>query len=159
MILDNDKILRTCNRLAYEIIEQNEKSNEVFLIGIKEKGFEIAKIIKKNIVSISKKKVKLYPISVSKNRENSSINFDKALPKNLRIFIIDDVLNTGNTLFKCVNYLFTQNCLNIKTIVLIDRDHKKYPVNVDIKGVSLSTNFEDTVKVVSVNKKLKAVLV
>lgn len=159
MILDNDKILRTCNRLAYEIIEQNEKSNEIFLIGIKEKGFEIAKIIKKNIVSISKKKVKLYPISVSKNRENSSINFDKALPKNLRIFIIDDVLNTGNTLFKCVNYLFTQNCLNIKTIVLIDRDHKKYPVNVDIKGVSLSTNFEDTVKVVSVNKKLKAVLV
>ena len=159
MILDNDKILRTCNRLAYEIIEQNEKSNEVFLIGIKEKGFEIAKIIKKHIVSISKKKVKLYPISVSKNRENSAINFEKTLPKNLRIFIIDDVLNTGNTLFKCVNYLFTQNCHNIKTIVLIDRDYKKYPVNVDIKGVSLSTNFEDTVKVVSVNKKLKAVLV
>ena len=159
MILDNDKILRTCNRLAYEIIEQNEKSNEVFIIGIKEKGFEIAKIIKKNIVSISNKKVKLYPISVSKNGENSSINFDKALPKNLRIFLIDDVLNTGNTLFKCVNYLFTQNCHNIKTIVLIDRDHKKYPVNVDIKGVSLSTNFEDTVKVISANKKLKAVLV
>ena len=87
MILDNDKILRTCNRLAYEIIEQNEKSNEIFLIGIEEKGFEIAKIIKKNIVSISKKKVKLYPISVSKNRENSSINFDEALTKNLRIFI------------------------------------------------------------------------
>jgi len=81
MILDNDKILRTCNRLAYEIIEQNEKSNEVFLIGIKEKGFEIAKIIKKNIVSISKQKVKLYPISVSKNRKIVQLTLTKLFLK------------------------------------------------------------------------------
>ena len=73
--------------------------------------------------------------------------------------IIDDVFNTGKTLFKCVNYFFNDEYVNIKTIVLIDRDHKKYPVNVDIKGVSLSTNFEDTVKVISENKKLRAVLV
>ena len=73
--------------------------------------------------------------------------------------IIDDVLNTGKTLFKPVNYFFNIGCENIKTIVLIDRDHKKYPVNVDIKGFSLSTNFEDTVKVISKDKKLKAVLV
>ena len=62
-------------------------------------------------------------------------------------------------IISCVNYFFNSGCENIKTIVLIDRDHKKYPVNVDIKGVSLSTNFEDTVKVLSENKKLKAVLV
>ena len=33
------------------------------------------------------------------------------------------------------------------------------PANVDIKGFSLSTNFEDTVKVISKDKKLKAVLI
>ncbi len=161
MILDNDKILRVCNRLAYQIIEVSDGSNKIVLVGIKEKGFEIAKIIKKQIKFFSNKKVKLYPIKIEKinNNINSKIKFEHKFSNDCLTFIIDDVLNTGKTLFKCVNYFFNTEYVNIKTIVLIDRDHKKYPVNVDIKGVSLSTNFEDTVKVISENKKLRAVLV
>ena len=161
MILDNDKILRICNRLACQIVEVSDGSNKIVLVGIKEKGFEIAKIIEKQIKSFSNNKVKLYPIKIEKinNKINSEIKFEHKFSNDCLIFIIDDVLNTGKTLFKCVNYFFNAEYVNIKTIVLIDRDHKKYPVNVDIKGVSLSTNFEDTVKVVSENKKLRAVLV
>jgi len=161
MILDNDKILRVCNRLACQIVEVSDGSNKIVLVGIKEKGFEIAKIIEKKIKFFSNKKVKLYPIKIEKinNNINSKIKFEHKFSNDCLIFIIDDVLNTGKTLFKCVNYFFNAEYVNIKTIVLIDRDHKKYPVNVDIKGVSLSTNFEDTVKVISENKKLRAVLV
>ena len=161
MILDNDKILRICNRLACQIVEVSDGSNKIVLVGIKEKGFEIAKIIEKQIKSFSNNKVKLYPIKIEKinNKINSEIKFEHKFSNDCLIFIIDDVLNTGKTLFKCVNYFFNAEYVNIKTIVLIDRDHKKYPVNVDIKGVSLSTNFEDTVKVISENKKLRAILV
>ena len=161
MILDNDKILRICNRLACQIVEVSDGSNKAVLVGIKEKGFEIAKIIEKQIKSFSNNKVKLYPIKIEKinNNINSKIKFEHKFSNDCLIFIIDDVLNTGKTLFKCVNYFFNAEYVNIKTIVLIDRDHKKHPVNVDIKGVSLSTNFEDTVKVISENKKLRAVLV
>ena len=49
MILDNDKILRVCNRLACQIVEVSDGSNKIVLVGIKEKGFEIAKIIEKQI--------------------------------------------------------------------------------------------------------------
>ena len=161
MILNNDKILKVCNRLACQIVEVSDGSNKIVLVGIKEKGFEIAKIIEKKIKFFSNKKVKLYPIKIEKinNNINSKIKFEHKFSNDCLIFIIDDVLNTGKTLFKCVNYFFNAEYVNIKTIVLIDRDHKKYPVNVDIKGVSLSTNFEDTVKVISENKKLRAVLV
>ena len=161
MILDNDKILRVCNRLACQIVEVSDGSNKIVLVGIKEKGFEIAQIIEKQIKFFSNKKVKLYPIKIEKidNKINSKIKFEHKFSNDCLIFIIDDVLNTGKTLFKCVNYFFNAEYVNIKTIVLIDRDHKKHPVNVDIKGVSLSTNFEDTVKVISENKKLRAVLV
>lgn len=161
MILDNDKILRVCNRLACQIVEVSDGSNKIILVGIEDKGFEIAQIIEKQIKFFSNKKVKLYPIKIEKinNNINSKIKFEHKFSNDCLIFIIDDVLNTGKTLFKCVNYFFNAEYVNIKTIVLIDRDHKKYPVNVDIKGVSLSTNFEDTVKVISENKKLRAVLV
>lgn len=159
MILDNDKILRICNRLSCQIIEQSNDLDHTMLVGIKEKGFEIAEIIKKQITFFSKKDIKLYPIKIQKKIDDRKIIFDHKIPKDCTVFIIDDVLNTGKTLFKSVNYFFNIGCENIKTIVLIDRDHKKYPVNVDIKGVSLSTNFEDTVRVLSENKKLKAVLV
>ena len=118
-----------------------------------------SEIIKKQITLFSKKDIKLYPIKIQKDIDDKKILFDYKIPKNCTLFIIDDVLNTGKTLFKSVNYFFNIGCENIKTIVLIDRDHKKYPVNVDIKGFSLSTNFEDTVKVISKDKKLKAVLV
>ena len=159
MILDNNKILRICNRLSCQIIEESDNLNHVILIGIKEKGFEVAEIIKKQITLFSKKNIKLYPIKIQKDINDKKILFDYKIPKNFTVFIIDDVLNTGKTLFKVVNFFFNIGCENIKTIVLIDRDHKKYPVNVDIKGFSLSTNFEDTVKVISKDKKLKAVLV
>ncbi len=96
---------------------------------------------------------------MKKKNDSNSIKFNHKLSKNCLIFLIDDVLNTGKTLFKCVNYFFNVGLENIKTIVLIDRDHKKFPVNVDIKGVSLSTNFEDTVRIISEKKKLRAVLV
>lgn len=159
MILDNDKILRICNRLACQIVEETDKSEKIVLVGVREKGFEIAEIIEKQIKFFSKKKVKLYPIKIGKKNDDKKIKFDHKFSNDCLIFLIDDVLNTGKTLFKCVNYFFNIGFLNIKTIVLIDRDHKKFPVNVDIKGISLSTNFEDTVKVLYENKKLRAVLV
>ena len=126
MILDNDKILRVCNRLACQIVEMSDGSNKIVLVGIKEKGFEIAKIIEKQIKFFSNKKVKLYPIKIEKinNNINSKIKFEHKFSNDCLIFIIDDVLNTGKTLFKCVNYLFNAGYVNIKTIVLIDRDHK-----------------------------------
>ncbi len=158
MVLDNDKILRICNRLACQIVEETDVSKKIILIGIKEKGFEIAKLIQKKIKFFSNKKVKLCSIKIEK-KNNNKIKFEHKFSNDYLIFIIDDVLNTGKTLFKCVNYFFNAGYVNIKTIVLIDRDHKKYPVNVDIKGVSLSTNFEDTVKIISDNKKLRAILV
>jgi hypothetical protein len=35
-----------------------------------------------------------------------------------------------------------------KTVVLIDRNHKKYPVKADFKGLSLSTSLKEHVQVV-----------
>jgi len=159
-VLDFEKISRICGRLAYQILENNINEDEILLVGIKEKGYEIAKIIEQKLKNITSSKVHLKSITIDKKNPNQisevDINFD-LMPKS--VYLVDDVLNTGKTLMFAVNSLLKYDFDLIKTLVLIDRNHKKFPVKVDFKGISLSTNLDDTVKLISENKNLEAVLV
>ena len=159
-VLDFEKISRICGRLAYQILENNINEDEILLVGIKEKGYEIAKIIEQKLKDISSSKVHLKSITIDKKNPNQisevDINFD-FMPKS--VYLVDDVLNTGKTLMFAVNSLLKYDFNLIKTLVLIDRNHKRYPIKVDFKGISLSTNLDDTVKLISENKNLEAVLV
>tara|TARA_A100001388_G_scaffold275031_1_gene259765 strand:- start:1346 stop:1837 length:492 start_codon:yes stop_codon:yes gene_type:complete len=159
-VLDFEKISRICGRLAYQILENNINEDEILLVGIKEKGYEIAKIIEQKLNDITSNKVHLKSITIDKKNPNQiseiDINFN-LLPKS--VYLVDDVLNTGKTLMFAVNSLLKYDFNLIKTLVLIDRNHKRFPIKVDFKGISLSTNLDDTVKLISENKNLEAVLV
>ena len=45
-----------------------------------------------------------------------------------------------------------------KTAVLVNRNHKKYPVKADFKGISLSTSLKEHINVVLDNNDFKAIL-
>ena len=159
-VLDFEKISRICGRLAYQILENNINEDEILLVGIKEKGYEIAKIIEQKLKDITSSKVHLKSITIDKKNPNQISEFDinfNQMPKS--VYLVDDVLNTGKTLMFAVNSLLKHDFDLIKTLVLIDRNHKRYPIKVDFKGISLSTNLDDTVKLISENKNLEAVLV
>ena len=158
-VLDQDQILRICNRFAFQILENSIDSTVIHIIGIKEKGFDIAKIVERELKSITKKNISLSSIKIDKKNPKDSVLSDSNLNKNVdTIFLIDDVLNTGKTLIYSLSYLLKFNFKSIKTLVLIDRNHKQFPIKVDYKGISLSTNINDNIKLVNDNKKLKAIL-
>ena len=159
-VLDFEKISRICRRLAYQILENNINEDAILLVGIKEKGYEIAKIIEQKLKDITSSKVHLKSITIDKKNPNQISEFDinfNQMPKS--VYLVDDVLNTGKTLMFAVNSLLKYDFDLIKTLVLIDRNHKRFPIKVDFKGISLSTNLDDTVKLISENKNLEAVLV
>ena len=121
---------------------------------------EGAKIIEQKLKDINSSKVHLKSITIDKKNPNQISEFDinfNQMPKS--VYLVDDVLNTGKTLMFAVNSLLKYDFNLIKTLVLIDRNHKRYPIKVDFKGISLSTNLDDTVKLISENKNLEAVLV
>ena len=158
-VLDQDQILRICNRFAFQILENSIDSDVIHIIGIKEKGFDIAKIVERELKSITKKNISLSSIKIDKKNPKDSVLSDSNLNKNIdTIFLIDDVLNTGKTLIYTLSFLLKFNFKSIKTLVLIDRNHKQFPIKVDYKGISLSTNINDNIKLLSDNKKLKAIL-
>ena len=158
-VLDHSQILRICNRFAFQIIENSIENDDIYIIGIKIKGYEIAKIIKKQIESTCDKKVNLSYIEIDKKNPMDSIESDFIKNENIKkVFLIDDILNTGKTLAFSLSYLLNFNLNNIKTLVLIDRNHKQFPIKIDFKGISLSTNIDDKVKLLNEDKKLRAIL-
>ena len=75
-------------------------------------------------------------------------NFELDEMKNKSIVLIDDVLNSGKTLLYGVKFLLDIPLSNFNTVVLIDRNHKKFPIKIDFKGISLSTSIDENVNVV-----------
>ena len=159
-VLDHKKIIRICNRLAYQIIENSENEKPIILIGIKEKGFEVSKLIMRELNKICNNKIILRNIEIDKTSPKNSLkcNLESTFKSSEKVFLIDDVLNTGKTLMYSVNKLLDYDFNSIKTVVLIDRNHKKFPVKVDFKGISLSTNYDDTVKLNFKKNNLEAII-
>ena len=78
--------------------------------------------------------------------------------KNKPIVLVDDVLNSGTTLMYGIKYFLDVPLKRFKTAVLVNRNHKKYPVKADFKGISLSTSIKEHVEVVFDKKNSKAFL-
>jgi pyrimidine operon attenuation protein/uracil phosphoribosyltransferase len=62
------------------------------------------------------------------------------------VVVVDDVLNSGATLIYGVKFFLDHPVKRITTAVLVDRNHKRYPVKADFKGISLSTTLLERVE-------------
>ena len=69
------------------------------------------------------------------------------------LVLVDDVLNSGTTLIYGVKHFLDVPLKQFKTAVLVNRNHKKYPVKADFKGISLSTSLNEHVDVIFKGKK------
>ena len=149
-ILNADQIKKIVKRIAYQIQENNLEYSEIILIGVYNNGYTLAKIIEKELKQISKSSIELISIKINKENPLDKIDLDykKEYLKNKSIVLIDDVLHTGRTLIYCVKHLLDMSPRNFNTVVLVDRNHKKFPIKVDFKGISLSTSMSEHVEVV-----------
>ena len=149
-ILNTDQIKKIVKRIAYQIQENNLEYSEIILVGVYNNGYMLAKIIEKELKQISKSSIELISIKINKKNPLDKIDLDckKEYLKNKSIILIDDVLHTGRTLIYCVKHLLDMSPRNFNTVVLVDRNHKKFPIKVDFKGISLSTSMSEHVEVV-----------
>lgn len=149
-VLDSNQIQQKINRLAYQLLENNYEESEVYIVGIAERGFFLAERIAAVLESISNLKVHLGKIKLNKNDPmDGSIEcaFDKKKLSGKVVLLVDDVVNSGKTLIYAVNYFLKFPLKKLRTVVLIDRKHNKFPVKADFVGVSLSTTLQEHVSV------------
>ena len=147
IILTNSEIQHKIRRIAFQIYENNTSEKEVIIAGIANNGFLLAKKIKTILEEISPLKVTLCEVNIDKKNPLSSgkTSLPEENYKNKSLVLIDDVLNSGTTLMYAVRYFLSVPLKQFNTAVLVDRNHKKYPVKADFKGISLSTSLQEHV--------------
>ncbi len=160
IILQPIEIKSKLRRIAYQIYESNADETEIILAGVESNGYQLAKQIKSHLDEISNIKSVLCSVAIDKKNPLNSVktSIEPEAYKNKSIVLIDDVLNSGSTLIYGVKHFLDVPLKQFKTAVLVNRNHKKFPIKADFKGISLSTSLNEHVEVILEGKNPRAFL-
>jgi len=150
IILTDQEIKFKTKRIAYQIYETFVDEQEIVIAGICKSGSIFSQRIADELEKISDLKVIRCEVEINKNEPHHEIK-TSILPadyQNKAVVLVDDVLNSGATLIYGVKHFLNVPLKKLKTAVLVDRNHKKYPIKADFKGISLSTSLHEHIQVV-----------
>ena len=156
-LLDANAVRRSLIRISHEIIEKNKGVEDIVLIGIKRRGYPLAKRIAENIekiegvsVEVGYVDITLYRDDITEVTEAPKINsVDLGVEvKGKKVILVDDVLFTCRTVREAIESIIDGGRpLSIQLAVLIDRGHKELPIRADYVGKNIPTSKTEIVAV------------
>lgn len=148
-ILNNEDVKQKTTRIAYQIVEDNYDEKELFLVGIKPNGYTYAQQLKIEIERIDDIKVHLIGLTLDKqNPLGSEVKLETFVSLNGKtVIVVDDVANTGKTIYYALKPIMEFMPKKVQAVVLVDRQHKLFPVTPDFVGLSLSTTLQEHILV------------
>ncbi|NQY10511.1 MAG: phosphoribosyltransferase [Flavobacteriales bacterium] len=150
LILTNDEINQKIKRIAYEIYENNFDEKEIILAGIASRGYVMAERLTEELNKISPIKINLVRLRIDKKNpmENgATLTLEPEELKDKVIIIVDDVVKSGKTLIYASKFFLGVHLKKLRTVALVDREHRRYPISVDFVGMHLSTSLQEHVSV------------
>lgn len=150
LILNQVQIQQKIDRMAYQILEDNLDQTEIIMAGVIDRGHRLAQRLKNVIETISDVKVKLIRLDFDPN--SSFLQYQSDIPvseaANKVVILVTDVLNSGRALAYGLGVFLNLPLLKLRTVVLIDRSHRTFPVSSDYTGLELATILKEHVDVV-----------
>jgi pyrimidine operon attenuation protein/uracil phosphoribosyltransferase len=156
-LMSASEIERTLVRLAHEIVEKNDGSANLGLVGIKRRGVPLAERLAKMIEKIEKRPVDTGVLDISFYRDDLStsgprptvtkgdLGFDVT---GRDIILMDDVLYTGRTIRAALDALFDHGRpKSVQLLVLIDRGHRELPIQATFTGRTIPTSSREIIEV------------
>ena len=149
LILNSSAIHRALTRIAHEIAERNEKSDDVVLVGIQRGGVSVAQRLGKILCEIWKQDVSIGSLDVSMHRDDLNQNAAPNIRPTLipfdvtgkTVVLVDDVLFSGRTIRAALDALNDfGRPQKIQLAVLIDRGHRELPIKADFVGKNVPTS-------------------
>lgn len=162
VVLTKIQIDQKIMRLAHQILENASDEKTIYLAGICGNGIRIAHKISAILKQHTDQTVTVFEVTLDKDNPLDfpiEINIDKSLLINGFIVLIDDVLNSGKTMQYGLVKLLEQHVKAIKTVALVDRRHRRYPIKCDYVGITLSTTLKDRVEIDFDSADYNAILV
>ena len=156
LIMDEAAFKRAVTRIAHEILEHNEGSEGVALVGIVRRGVTLANELADAIEKIEGARPKVGTLDISFYRDDfqhhvtpviqaSNIPFDI---DDANIVLVDDVLYTGRTVRAALDALMDfGRPATVQLAVMIDRGHRELPIRADYVGKNVPSSRDEDVRV------------
>ena len=152
-ILNEQQIQQKIKRLAIQILEEHYKEAEIILAGINNNGANFANLLHNAIQTIDIQKpnitqtnIRLNPADPLERQITIELPFKEL--DNKVIIVVDDVANTGRTLFYAMKPILNHVIpKKLEVAVLVDRKHKAFPIHVDYVGLTLATTLSENIEV------------
>ncbi len=156
-LMSASEIERTLVRLAHEIVEKSNGSEDLTLIGIKRRGVPLAERLGKLIAGIEKRPVDTGVLDIQFYRDDLSTTDARPVvtPGSLGcnvegrdVVLCDDVLYTGRTIRAALDALFDHGRpRRVQLAVLIDRGHRELPIEATYVGRHVPTSSREIIEV------------
>ncbi len=155
-IMTADDMRRALTRIAHEIVEWNEGTNGLVLVGLRTRGVPLAQRIAGRIREFEDNNVPLGELDLTMYRDDvvtrgplpmgpTDIPVDIT---DMRIVLVDDVLYTGRTIRAAMDALIDYGRPQmIRLMTLVDRGHRELPIRADFVGKNVPTSRDEDVAV------------
>jgi pyrimidine operon attenuation protein / uracil phosphoribosyltransferase len=152
LVLNHTQITRRLRRLATEILERNYDTPELILAGLNNNGLAMAQKLMQELLPAKPESMSITLTRIRLNPANPLeytpyIEMEQAELAGKTLIIVDDVMNSGRTLFYAVQPLLAVLPAKVEVAVLVERKHKNFPIKSDYVGLSLATTVKDDIDV------------
>lgn len=144
--MDKQSINRAIARISYEIIERNNGTENICIVGILRRGAVIAKRISEKISQVEGRKINTGTLDITPYRDDLKINgADDASDIQFQladkdVVIVDDVICTGRSVRAAIDAVMSRGRpRTIQLATLIDRGHRELPIRPDYVGKNVPT--------------------
>jgi pyrimidine operon attenuation protein / uracil phosphoribosyltransferase len=155
-VMDSADVQRAIWRMAHEIIEANQGSESLVLIGLQTGGTDVSEALAEALGSITGQEAEVGSLDVAFYRDD--IGLRPVLPEAVThipwdldgrtVVLCDDVLFTGRTIRAALNALVDYGRPRaVQLAVMIDRGHRELPIRPDYVGKNLPTRRDEVVDV------------
>lgn len=156
-LMDEAAVARALKRISHEILEKNNGTENLCIIGIKRRGTALAKILSDNIFAIEGVRVPTGELDITFYRDDlTAISLDPVIhPTELdfsvadkKVILVDDVLYTGRTVRAALDALMSHGrAAAVQLAVLVDRGHRELPIRGDYVGKNVPTSKNEVIAV------------
>lgn len=156
-LMDAQAVNRTLLRLTHEVLEKHHGTENLVIIGIRNRGDSLAKRMIQFIKEIEGTEVPLGILDITLYRDDFQRFSETAMVQetiipidisNKKVILVDDVLYTGRTIRAALDALidFGRPAM-IQLAVFVDRGHRELPIKADYVGKNVPTTGNEQVRV------------
>jgi pyrimidine operon attenuation protein/uracil phosphoribosyltransferase len=146
---------RALTRIAHEIVERNQGTEGLVLVGIRTRGVPLARRIAQNIGRFEGVTPPVGYLDITPYRDDlteppavteTGISFPVT---GSRVVLVDDVLFTGRTIRAALDAITDLGrARSIQLAVLVDRGHRELPIRADYVGKNVPTSRREDIAVI-----------